>query len=70
MRTGGKINGNTQTIPADNAGRRMQHNGMTHRFALGVERLLHPQRAGVAIARQYRARAVAGEIQREMGVPA
>ena len=32
-----------QTIAADNAGRWMQHQGVTDRFALRVEGLLHTQ---------------------------
>ena len=70
MRTGAKLGRNRQMIAAGNARRWMQHDGLTDRPALRIQRLLHAQRPTMPIFAQHRAFALADEAKMQLGMPA
>ena len=53
MSASANISRNRQMIAAGNAGWRVQHNGLTHRIALRVQRFLHAQRAAMTVFTQH-----------------
>ena len=60
---------NGEFVAADDAGRRVQDDGMTDGSPFRVQRLLHPQRPQVLAADQEGRRVAALEAEMEAGLP-
>ena len=69
MRAGRDVDLDRQMIAAGNAGRRVQDDGLAHRVAFRVERLLYAQRAAMAVFVQHGAFAGTGEAEAQFGMP-
>src|SRR5258706_9597588 len=63
------VDAQPELVAADDAARRMDHDGVAHALAFRVERLLHDQWAVVLSAAKHRTGSLGRKTEREAGLP-